>query len=74
MKKPFKQTQKIRFIIDGHISIFSTAKNIRNGIGDFSSFNLICQRALHDLEQSGNLGLIGSYGTMKIQIDRIDEC
>lgn len=72
----FKQTQKFR-IISGNVSFYATAKQIRNGIGDFTTFNAATQKALDAFEfyRSGTgiertcTGMAGTWEGMQIQID-----
>lgn len=45
----FLPTQQFRLILNG-VSIYTTARAIRNGIGDMSSCNSVAQLALHELE------------------------
>jgi hypothetical protein len=77
MIKRFKQTQKFR-IINGNACFYATAKQIRNGVGQFITFNAATQKALDALEftRSGSgaadqcaVGLAGTWEGLQIQID-----
>jgi len=77
MVKRFKQTQKFR-IINGNACFYATAKQIRNGVGQFITFNAATQKALDALEftRSGSgaadqcaVGLAGTWEGLQIQID-----
>lgn len=77
MVKRFKQSQKFR-IVSGQVCFYATAKQIRNGIGQFITFNAATQKALDALEytRSGGgaadqcaVGLAGTWEGMQIQID-----
>jgi hypothetical protein len=77
MIKRFKQTQKFR-IINGNACFYATAKQIRNGVGQFITFNAATQKALDALEftRSGAgaadqcaVGLAGTWEGLQIQID-----
>ncbi len=79
MIKRFKQTQKFR-IINGNACFYATAKQIRNGVGQFITFNAATQKALDALEftRSGTgaadqcaVGLAGTWEGLQIQIDVI---
>lgn len=70
----FKQTQKFR-IINGSVCFYATAKQIRNGLGDFGKFNAATQKALCALEFSQNdkipaSGMCGTWEGLQIQIDK----
>lgn len=72
--KLFKPTQKFRLII-GDVSIYTTARQIRKGIGDFERSNTAAQLALCALEgmQSDNIppiGLAGNWKGLQVQIDK----
>ena len=73
----FKPTQKLRVIID-NVSIYTTAKQVRNGIGDFYSVNAATQKALDALEytRSGEgvaeqcaVGLAGTWEGLNVQLN-----
>ena len=77
MIKRFKQTQKFRLVI-GSVSFYATAKEIRNGVGDFSKCNAAVQKSLDALEyiRSGTgvadqttVGLAGTWEDMSVQIN-----
>lgn len=74
--KRFKQTQKFR-IISGNVSFYATAKQIRNGIGDFTKFNAATQKALDAFEyyrsgtgiEATSTGMAGTWEGTQIQIN-----
>jgi hypothetical protein len=77
MIKRFKQTQKFR-IINGNACFYATAKQIRNGVGQFISFNAATQKALDALEfsrsgtgfaDSATSGIGGTWEGLQIQLD-----
>lgn len=70
----FKPTQKFRLIING-VSVYTTARAIRNGIGDLYASNAAAQKALLVLEnmQADKLppcGLAGVWEGLQVQIDK----
>ena len=70
----FKQSQKFR-IISGGACFYTTAKQIRAGVGDLGRFNEALQCALFALEssQSNNIppsGLSGQWYSTPVQIDK----
>jgi|WetSurMetagenome_2_1015567.scaffolds.fasta_scaffold1849817_2 hypothetical protein len=67
-----KQSQKIRLTMSG-VSFFTTAKQIRDGIGNFSMCNERCRIALERLERSGDVGLLARIDNVDVQIDKIDK-
>ena len=74
--KRFKQSQKFR-IINGNACFYATAKQIRNGVGQFISFNAATQKALDTLEfyrsnggiESTCTGQSGTWEGLQIQLD-----
>jgi len=76
--KRLKQSQKLRVIISG-VGIWTTAKQIRNGIGCFTNQIAATQKALDALEftRSGPkwrlnryaTGLGGTWEGLQVQID-----
>ena len=75
--KRFKQSQKFRICI-GSVSFYATAKQIRNGVGDFSTCNAATQKALDALEftRSGKgvadqcaVGLAGTWEGLQVQLN-----
>jgi len=75
--KRFKQSQKFRVCI-GNVSFYATAKQIRYGVGDFSTCNAATQKALDALEftRSGDgvadqcaVGLAGTWEGMQVQLN-----
>jgi hypothetical protein len=74
----FKQTQKFRVVING-VSFYTTAKAIRDGVGDFTSVNLGIQQALAALENSKGgagiadqctVGIAGTWSQHQIQLNQ----
>jgi hypothetical protein len=75
--KRFKQSQKFRLIV-GPACFYATAKQIRNGVGDFGQCNAATQKALEALEfqRSGSgvadqctTGLAGTWEGLAVQIN-----
>jgi len=76
--KRYKQSQKFRIIIDG-VHLFTTAKQIRSGIGDEYRTNASVQKALDALEFSrfvdtgaaatAAMGIAGRWESKNVQID-----
>jgi hypothetical protein len=75
--KRFKQTQKFRVIV-GNACFYATAKQIRNGVGDFMKCNAATQKALESLEftRSGEgladqcaSGLAGTWEGLSVQLN-----
>lgn len=75
--KRFKQTQKFRVIV-GNACFYATARQIRNGVGDFGQCNAATQKALDALEytRSGEgaadqcaVGLAGTWEGLNIQLN-----
>jgi hypothetical protein len=75
--KRFKQTQKFRVIV-GQACFYATAKQIRNGVGDFMKCNAATQKALDALEftRSGEgladqcaSGLAGTWEGLSVQLN-----
>lgn len=72
----FKQAQRFRVIV-GPACFYATAKQIRNGVGDFSQCNAATQKALDTLEfqRSGDdilacsTGLAGTWEGLQVQIN-----
>ena len=72
--KRFKQSQRFR-IINGSACFYATAKQIRNGLGDFGQFNAATQKALDALEFSQRdkippSGMCATWEGLDIQIDK----
>lgn len=79
--KRFKQTQRFRLIVGDTVRaacFYATAKQIRNGVGDFIKCNAATQKALDSLEfiRSGTgaadqctCGLAGTWEDIPVQID-----
>lgn len=75
--KRFKQTQRFRICV-GDVSFYATAKQIRNGVGDFTKCNAATQKALDALEftRSGKgvadqcaVGLAGTWEGLGVQLN-----
>lgn len=74
----FKSNTKFR-VVSGNISFYTTAKQIREGVGGFLSFNLAAMEALQAFEnyRSGDgvegcsTGLAGTWENIQIQLDVI---
>jgi len=74
--KRFKQSQKFRVIV-GSACFYATAKQIRNGIGDFTQCNSATQKALDSLEFSRSsdcclslaTGTAGTWEGLQVQIN-----
>ena len=78
--KRFKQTQRFRIIVGDTMSaacFYATAKQIRNGVGDFVKCNAATQKALDALEayRSGtgveacSTGMAGTWEGVPVQLD-----
>ena len=76
--KRFKATQKFRICVGTTVSFYATARQIRNGVGDFYTCNAATQKALDALEytRSGTgaadqcaVGLGGTWEGLQIQIN-----
>jgi hypothetical protein len=72
----FNKHQKFRVIAGGTISFYSTAGEIRNGVGDTSKFNQALRKCLNALELqrfSDNIpscvGLSGTWEGFNVQLD-----
>jgi hypothetical protein len=74
--KRFKQSQKFRVIV-GTACFYATAKQIRNGVGDFTVCNAATQKALDALEftRSGSgaadqcaVGLAGTWEGLQVNV------
>ena len=79
--KRFKQTQRFRVIVGDTVyaaCFYATAKQIRNGVGDFVKCNAATQKALDALEfqRSGSgaadqcsVGLAGTWEGLPVQLN-----
>ena len=71
-----KPNQKLRLIING-VSMYTTAKKIRDGIGDFYSVNAAAQKCLLVLENMREhdkippVGLAGTWESKQVQLDML---
>ena len=73
MIKRFKQTQKFRVIV-GDVSFYTTARQIRAGVGALGPCNAALQKALDALEytKSGTVaacGIAGIWEGLNVQLD-----
>ena len=74
--KRFKQSVKFRVIV-GDACFYATAKQIRNGVGDFVKCNAAVQKALDSLEYtrscsgilSSTVGQSGTWEGMNVQLN-----
>lgn len=74
----FKPNTKFR-VVSGNVSFYTTAKQIRDGVGGFLSFNLAAMEVLQSFERyrSGDgveacsTGLAGTWQGVQIQLDLI---
>jgi hypothetical protein len=74
--KRFRTSQKFRVIV-GDACFYATAKQIRNGVGDFVNCNAATQKALAALEayRSGDgvemcsTGLGGTWEGLQVQLN-----
>lgn len=72
----FKPNTKFR-VISGNVCFYTTAKQIRTGIGGFITFNLAAMEALQAFEnyRSGDgveacsTGLAGTWNGVQVQLD-----
>jgi hypothetical protein len=72
----FEQAQRFRVIV-GAACFYATAKQIRNGVGDFAKCNAATQKALDALEfqRSGtdvlacSTGLAGTWEGVAVQLN-----
>jgi len=73
----FKPSQRFRVCI-GSVSFYTTAKEIRNGVGDFMTCNAATQKCLDALEftKSGKgladqcaVGLAGTWEGLQVQLN-----
>jgi hypothetical protein len=76
MIKRFKASQKFRVIV-GPASFYATAKQIRNGVGDFTQCNAAVQKALDSLEFTRSsddlmacaVGQAGTWEGLQVQLN-----
>lgn len=73
----FPVSKKFR-VISGSISFYATAKQIRNGVGDFAKFNAATQKALDALEftksgagiaEQAAVGISGVWEGLDVQLN-----
>lgn len=74
--KRFPQSKKFRVIVD-KVCFYASAKQIRNGIGDFVQCNAAVQKALETLEfqrssdvgEMKSMGLAGTWEGLQVQLN-----
>jgi hypothetical protein len=69
--KRFPPNKRFRVII-GQACFYSTAKTIRNGIGDFTQTNAAVQKALDSMEYCSigtTKGIAGIWEGLRVQLD-----
>lgn len=75
--KRFKQNQRFRVIV-GPACFYSTAKQIRAGVGDLARCNAAVQKALDAFEfirsgagaaEAASRGLAGTWEGLSVQVD-----
>lgn len=74
--KRFKQAQRFRVIV-GSACFYATAKQIRSGLGDFTTCNVAVQKALASLEsyrsgsgiESACVGQAGTWEGLAVQLN-----
>lgn len=64
--KQYPQATKFRVII-GEVSLYTTAKQIRRGIGDFEHCNAAVQKALNSLEFENSVDSLRSVGMINLR-------
>ena len=72
----FKSNTKFR-VVSGNVSFYATAKQIRDGVGGFITFNLATMEALQAFEnyragdgvESCSTGLSGTWHGVQVQLD-----
>lgn len=77
--KKFASAQKFRVVSTGNVSFYTTAKQIRSGIGDNTAFNSATLAALNSLERTkfaggaigeqAATGVAGMWYGVNVQID-----
>jgi len=67
-KLKLKQSQRLRVIVDG-VSFYTTAKQVRNGVGDNTLLNLLVSKGLDTVQEED----LSGYGFTKfdhqVQVD-----
>lgn len=53
----------------GLISFHTTAGQIKEGVGNYSTFNAACKKALDEVESRETIGVSGAWNGMHIQLD-----
>lgn len=81
MAKKLRQNQKIRVIVHGDsvtgnysgtVAFYSTAKQIRDGVGDHMLFNDSVRDCLAQIEREDILGLSATFGVFRVQLSVIE--
>lgn len=69
----YKQSQRFR-IVSGNVSFYTTAKQIREGVGAFTEFNGAVYYALATLESEYKtfVGLATTRNGIQVQIDVVE--
>lgn len=70
--KTFKFSSAQRFrVVSGSVSFYTTAGQIRKGLGDFIDFNSAAQTALTALEEGHTTctGIAGRWRNVDVQLD-----
>lgn len=78
MIKRFSGVQKFR-VVSGPVSFYATANKIREGVGDFATFNSATQKCLEALEITRSnddvmacaSGLAAVYDGIQVQLDMV---
>lgn len=68
--KRVKKTQKIR-VLSGDVCFYTTADQIRKGVGDSYAFNAATQKALDSLEFTSVQGISGVWEGAAVQLNLI---
>lgn len=69
----FTGSQRFRVIVD-KVSFYTTAKSIRDGVGDMTILNGAVRQAIEELElhrADGSVGLAGTWNRYAIQLSMI---
>lgn len=73
----FKKTQRVRVIM-GTVSFYTTAHQIRSGVGDFLQCNAALQKALESVEytrscpgaaEKSTVGIAGTWEGLAVQLN-----
>ena len=69
----FTGSQRFRVIVD-KVSFYTTAKSIRDGVGDMTILNGAVRQAIEELElhrADGSVGLAGTWNRYQIQLSMV---